>query len=1003
MRKKRILAALCALLFAFPAVAGRARAEQAESAWWEADIWGTEQLVGLGALPPVYSAAAQQYEISTPEQLLYLSGTWKPDDANGDGAPDAPCDGLYVLTADLDMAPLMERIGKALSQLSGEKIDGYMPPIGASTDETREGGVSCAFFGTFDGNGHAISNLNIVRMHDKYAGLFGNVGHDFGEGFVKNLALVNISVRCLASAGLLVGGLYGDVDNCVAIGTLDCVEKTAGGLAGKVKKNENGYLGTVRNCFVYADILVRGEGGENGAAGGVTSAQSDGGRVYNCYVGGSIKVLGEKAESVGGISGNLKAGQALENCVMLLSAIDVADGTSVGLLCGDYSGETGSHLVNNYVWTGTRLAGHVSNDHPETAAYADADAAAILSKPFYTGRLGWDFDSLWTWVGADDAGYPMLRQFTGRGGEIENLAERIQGDLVVAEPVLRPSEPMTNTGYEGDAVALTCTLTLPDGVSADNVTLRYGKDKDGAAFTDSVPMTDNGGGSFAAAFPETAAGVWYYCFEASAGGRTVTFPNELSECLRLELVSAAAKYTPRQVTISPGETVGTVGFNWITDAEGLAAKLLYRAAGGSEWTTAEVTEIGTGKIANNRGSVVGYSVDISGLSPDTQYEYRAVTMDGADEYVTETRTFTTLPDGKDFACMVVSDLQATTEEGYYPFLYTMETFVPEALGGADFVINLGDLTEDGSSMPQWRYMFNTLGEYFATNLNAFVAGNHEGSGDPGYTIYKAETNLPGGMDDPYIGETTGSFTVGDVCFVMLNTDPYTGLAGADVTADKAAFYEAEKAYAKQAFETSGCSWRIIAAHAGLIQDDPWATAFLEQMCDELDVDLYFNGHIHNYYRATARGGKIAEVGSGTTFITTSPMGCKFDDFETGVIDDLLQFQTGGSGDERQYFTFVTADSGGLTVTAYQLAAAGDIAKQKTFAEYTVIDTVTLSKSLSNQRAAAAAPTAAEPAASAEEAASGGGFAWRIAGAACAAVLIAAGTVWIVRRRRRNKA
>ncbi len=1003
MRKRRILAALCALLLALPAGAGHARAEQAESAWWEGDVWGTEQLVELGALSPAYNAAAQQYEISAPEQLLYLSGTWKPEDTNGDGVPDAPCDGLYVLTADLDMAPLMERIGKALSKLSGKKTEGYMPPIAALTDETREGGVSCAFFGTFDGNGHVISNLSIVRMHDKYAGLFGNVGHDFGEGFVKNLALINISVECLASAGLLIGGLYGDVDNCVVIGTLDCMEKTAGGLAGKIKKNENGYLGTARNCFVYADILVHGEGGENGAAGGVTSAQSDGGRIYNCYVGGSITVLGEKAESVGGISGNLKAGQALENCVMLLTGINVADGTSVGLLCGDYSGETGSHLVNNYVWNGTHLAGHVSNDHPETAAYADADAATILSKSFYTDRLGWDFDSLWTWVGADGAGYPMLRQFVGAGGAVETLAERISGDLTITEPVLRPSEPMTNAGYEGDAVALTCTLTLPDGVSADNVTLRYGLEKDGAAFTASVPMTDNGDGSFATAFPETAAGVWYYCFEASVGGKTVTFPNELSECLRLELISAAAKYTPKQVTLSPGETAGTVGFNWITDAGGLTAKLLYRTAGGSDWATVDVTEIYTGEIANNRGSVVAYSADVSGLAPDTQYEYRAVTLSGANEYATETRAFTTLPDGKQFTFMVVSDLQSTAEEGYYPFLYTMETFVPETLGGADFVVNLGDLTEDGSSMPQWRYMFNTLGEYFAANLNAFVAGNHEGSGDPGYTIYKAETNLPGGMNDPYIAETTGSFTVGDVCFVMLNTDPYTGLAGADVTADKAAFYEAEKAYAKQAFEASGCSWRIIAAHAGLIQDDPWATAFLEQMCDELDVDLYFNGHIHNYYRATARGGKAAEAGSGTTFITTSPMGCKFDDFETGVIDDLLQFQTGGSGDERQYFTFVTANDDGLTVTAYRLAAAGDIARKETFAEYTVIDTVALSESLSSRHAAAAVPAAAEPVAKPEEAAGAGGFAWWMAGAACAVVLIAAGTVLLVRRKRRSKA
>ncbi len=75
-----------------------------------------------------------------------------------------------------------------------------------------------------------------------------------------------------------------------------------------------------------------------------------------------------------------------------------------------------------------------------------------------------------------------------------------------------------------------------------------------------------------------------------------------------------------------------------------------------------------------------------------------------------------------------------------------------------------------------------------------------------------------------------------------------GRQGADVAAEKATFYQMEKDYAKQAFESSGCRWRVIVAHAGLIQDDPTATAFLESMCDELNVDLYFNGHIHNYYR-----------------------------------------------------------------------------------------------------------------------------------------------------------
>ncbi len=1000
MSVRRILAVLCALALLLPFGVSKSLAAEAETSWWEEGFWETENLVALGAELPTYNAGTGQYEISTPEQLLYLSGAWKTDDTNGDGAPDAPCNGVYVLTADLDMSALMEQIGETLTSLSGQETEGYMPPIASSTDETEEGGVYCAFFGTFDGQGHVISNLRIERMDSKYAGLFGNIGHDYGEGTVKNLALVNITVKSLASCGLLVGGLYGDVDNCVVIGTIDCQEKTAGGIAGKVKKNDNGYLGTVRNCFVYADITVRGEGGENGAAGGVTSAQSDGGRIYNCYVGGSITVLGEKAENVGGITGNLKSGQAIENCVMLLSGINVEDGTSVGLLCGSYSGETGSHLVNNYVWEGTQLSGHVTNDHPETAAYTSVGAGTIQSKSFYTDTLGWDFDTLWTWIGSDDAGYPMLNQFLGTDATIEGMEEQIASDLTIESPVLRASEPMTSTGFEGDDTTIGCTLTLPEGETADGVTLFYGADKDGTAYTDSVEMTDNGDGSYSALFPETAAGTWYYYFKASVGGETITFPNELSECISLEISSRASRLTPKQVTVSPGTSVDAIGMSWITDEGGLTAVLRYREAGASDWTNADVSEIYTAELANDNGNITSYSIDLSGLSPATTYEYQAVTNDGSTEYATDVCSFTTLPAGDTFSFLLVSDLQATTEEGYNPFLDTMNTYVADTLGGVDFVINLGDLTEDGSSMPQWKYMFHTLGDYFANSINAFTPGNHEIGSDLGYTIFKAETNEPGGMDDPYIGETTGSFVVGDVCFVILNTDPYSGLTGADVAADKVAFYEAEKAWAQDVFEASGCTWRIIAAHAGLIQDDATATAFLEQMCDDLDVDLYFNGHIHDYYRACVRGGQAAETGEGTTFITTSPLGLKFDDFPTGEIDDLLQFQTGGSDDERQYFTCVKVDDSGLVVTAYQLTAVGDVSDADTFADYTVIDSITLTQSLSSKDAEAAAETAAPAAEETAESAAGSNAVLWIIAAACIVAAAAVTAVVLVKRKKK---
>ncbi len=107
------------------------------------------------------------------------------------------------------MQPLMERIGQALTSLSGTAAEGYMPPIAALTDEGRDGGVNCAFFGTFDGQGHVISNLRIERMQSKYAGLFGNSGSRPRRRYRPQPGAFQHRNQVLASGGLLVGGLYG--------------------------------------------------------------------------------------------------------------------------------------------------------------------------------------------------------------------------------------------------------------------------------------------------------------------------------------------------------------------------------------------------------------------------------------------------------------------------------------------------------------------------------------------------------------------------------------------------------------------------------------------------------------------------------------------------------------------------------------------------------------------------------------------------------------------------
>ena len=955
MKKRLFLIALSLLLVLTMIPSRTTKAEGNESNWWEQDYWPVEVLLELGAVPPAYNADLNRYEISSPEQLLFLTGVWKTEDTNSDGIADAPSNGVYVLTEDLDMSPLNEAIGKVLTEKAGSEVTGYIPPISALADETQEEGVKCAFFGTFDGQYHAIRNLRVVRMGDKYCGLFGNIGHDFGEGYVKNLAILDAEIIGRASCGILAGSVYGDVDNIVCTGTIDCREKTAGGLAGKVKRNDNGYYGIARNCFVYADILVRGKGNENGAAGGITSSCSGGGQVVNCYAGGTIRVLDEDADCVAGLIGNLKGGVAVDNNVVLLTKVDGGEGsTNVGLLCGNYSGDSGSHIHNNYVWKGTNLFGGVSSDHPKIAAFTSVGASDLMTKAFYTDSLGWDFDSIWSWVGEEENGYPMIAGFENAS----DLTERISTDLLVSEPVLHLSEPMVNSGYEGDSAVISASVTLPEGSVLTEGSISYGTDKNPLKFTASVPMTISGN-ELVGAVPCNTVGKIYYRVSVLVDDEKIVFPSEGS--IQLNVISAASRYAPEQLTLTPGKDFSQVLFNWITDAEGLTSELRVRKVGASAWEqTIPVTEQYRAEVRGDRGSFTSYSVDLDGLEPDTAYEYMAVTNDGARDYFSKVYSFTTLPDSKSFSFIVISDMQSTNEEGYKTYLYTSDTFLKDTIQ-PDFVANVGDLTED-DTMSEWAFMYDTLSDVYASTLTAFAPGNHESKGDVVYTHFKGRTNLPDGIDDEMLAEATSAFIVGDVCFVTLNTEPYTGIDGTNAQADKMNYYQMQKEWAKEVFESSGCSWRIILAHAGLIQKDPEATAFLEQMCDELDVDLFFNGHIHDYYRATVDGeGHARELGEATTFMTVSPMGPKFDDYG-GEIDDILQFQTGGISDPRQYFAHVEAAEGSLTVTVYQRASAA-AANKTNCSVYNAIDSFTLTKEVAIPQTD---PAPAEPAAQTEQ-------------------------------------
>ena len=152
------------------------------------------------------------------------------------------------------------------------------------------GNDSSKFLGTFDGNGHTISNLTLAG-HD-YIGLFG-----YNEGTIKGLRVIDANVSGHQYVGIITGRTDGKTTGLV------------------IKGNVNGYRylglasGYVRSTTVEA--MVEGNvtsthnvQGEDSLTGGIVGYFYTG-KVNGIYLGGTVSTQGGNAyKAIGSIDGS---------------------------------------------------------------------------------------------------------------------------------------------------------------------------------------------------------------------------------------------------------------------------------------------------------------------------------------------------------------------------------------------------------------------------------------------------------------------------------------------------------------------------------------------------------------------------------------------------------------------------------------------------------------------------------------------------------------------------
>lgn len=237
----------------------------------------------------------------------------------------------YILTGDIDLAGYgnWEPIG-TFQSLSDAPEDAEVPH------------PDYAFTGTFDGDGHIISNLTVNCEAPMGAGLFGcAMGTEESAGFIRDFILENANV----SGFYLVGGAVGlQFMNCGVSGIELVGENTLTGMQGI-----GGIVGTgfdlISDCKATADIFVTGD---DGACAGLIAGGTTMSSIAGCVAaGGSITAEGNNAWGIGAVCGAPWGAAEISNCK--------ASGTSIKV-----SGE-GNRLVGG-------LLGFAGSYDPEAPA-----------------------------------------------------------------------------------------------------------------------------------------------------------------------------------------------------------------------------------------------------------------------------------------------------------------------------------------------------------------------------------------------------------------------------------------------------------------------------------------------------------------------------------------------------------------------------------------------------------------------------------------------------------
>lgn len=406
------------------------------------------------------------------------------------------------------------------------------------------------------------------------------------------------------------------------------------------------------------------------------------------------------------------------------------------------------------------------------------------------------------------------------------------------------------------------------------------------------------------------------------------------------------------VVTSFNDAQTTRSFAWTVKASFLGSgsmSLKYRAKGASEWTVVDgVKEAEAYEVSDEDY----FKCDISGLSANTEYEYKIGLKGSADEVNSWSKTYTFKTAAEDitgFSFIAVGDTQGITwggtEVSNKGFMYSKAAYelAFEELSDPAFILHTGDVVEWGGSKDMWNWYFKSLGDYGASTPMFATMGNHDtwrNSGENLFFDYHFNHPDNGGiaaLDQTEIAkltnsslkyvaqnadETIYSYDYGNAHFIVLNTGSYDN--DQDVH-----LIEAQRQWLINDLEANkDARWTIVLQHESVYHRLGGAEGrpYLHDVIEQYGVDLVIQGHSHLVTRSyPMKDGKIVtksvtdiiEKGIGTVYTTIGSTALNHDGIsDSSNVEEMYNIVIPTA--EQAAYTTVRVEDDDLIVTIKQL-------------------------------------------------------------------------------------